>query len=119
MKRIEIEILRSGDALKAAVNTWHQVESGEQVIPRISFGSIKDLFAAITEKRLELLRYVAGQQNTLNTRQLAQALGRDYKNVHTDVSQLEELGLITKDDKGLLSVPYDEIVIHAGLTQAA
>jgi predicted transcriptional regulator len=39
--------------------------------------------------------------------------------VHTDVSQLEKLGLIEKDGKGVLSVPYDEIVIHAGLTQAA
>jgi predicted transcriptional regulator len=113
MKRIEIEIMRSGDALKAAVTTWHKAEKGKPVTPRISFGSIKDLFAAITEKRLELLRYVAEQPNTLNTRQLAQALG------HTDVSQLEELGLIEKGGKGVLSVPYDEIVIHAGLTEAA
>ena len=119
MKRIEIEIMRSSDALKAAVATWHRAEKGKPVTPRISIGSIKDLFAAITEKRLELLRYVAEQQNTLNTRQLAQALGRDYKNVHTDVSQLEELGLIEKGEKGVLSVPYDEIVIHAGLTEAA
>ena len=77
------------------------------------------LFSAITEKRLELLRYVAERQETLNIRQLAQALGRDYKNVHTDVGQLEELGLIEKSEAGLLTVPYDEIVIHAGLTQAA
>jgi len=119
MKRIEIEIMRSSDALKAAVDTWHRAEAGRHITPRISFGSIKDLFAAITEKRLELLRHVADRQNTLNTRQLAQGLGRDYKNVHTDVSQLQELGLIEKDEKGLLSVPYDEIVIHAGLTQAA
>ena len=119
MKRIEIEIMRSSDALKAAVNTWHKVKSGKRVTPRISFGSIKDLFSAITEKRLELLRHVAEQQGNLNTRQLAQALGRDYKNVHTDVSVLEELGLIEKGEKGVLTVPYDEIVIHAGLTEAA
>jgi predicted transcriptional regulator len=55
----------------------------------------------------------------LNTRQLARALGRDYKNVHNDVSRLEELGLIEKGGKGVLSVPYDEIVIHAGLSEAA
>ncbi len=118
MKRIEIEIMRSHDALKAVVNTWNKKKSGEEVTPRISFGSIKDLFSAITEKRLELLRFVADQKD-LNTRQLAQALGRDYKNVHTDVRGLEDLGLIEKNDKGVLSVPYDEIVIHAGLTKAA
>jgi predicted transcriptional regulator len=47
------------------------------------------------------LRYVAEQQNTLNTRQLAQALGRHYKNVHTGVRQLEELGLIENSEKGV------------------
>jgi len=118
MKRIEIEIMRSSDALKAAVITWHKAKSGKRVTPRISFGSIEDLFSAITEKRLELLRHVAEQQGTRNTRQLAQELGRDYKNVHTDVSALEELGLIEKGEKGALTVLYDEIVIHAGLTEA-
>jgi predicted transcriptional regulator len=62
---------------------------------------------------------VAEQKEVVNIRQLAQTLGRDYKNVHTDVSALEKLGLIEKDEKGVLTVPYDEIVIHAGLTEAA
>ena len=119
MKRLEIVIMRSTDALDAAVDTWHRVEAGEGVTPRLSFGSIRDLFSAITGKRLELLRYIAERQETLNIRQLAQALGRDYKNVHTDVGELEELGLIERAESGLLVVPYDEIVIHAGLTQAA
>ncbi len=81
--------------------------------------SLRSPWRAATEKRLELLRHVAEQQGTLNTHQLAQALGRDYKNVHTDVSALEELGLIEKGEKGVLTVSYDEIVIHAGLTEAA
>jgi predicted transcriptional regulator len=119
MKRIEIEIMRSSDALNTAIDIWHKSEAGKPVTPRLSFGSIKDLFSAITEKRLELLRYVAEQKEVLNIRQLAQALGRDYKNVHTDVGELEVLGLIEKDEKGALTVPYDEIVIHAGLTEAA
>jgi hypothetical protein len=37
-----------------------------------------------TKKRLELIRYVAAYEE-LNTRQLAQALSRDYKNVYEDV----------------------------------
>ena len=119
MKRIEIEIMRSSDALNAVMDTWHIAEAGKHVTPRLSFSSIKDLFSAITEKRLELLRYVAEQKSVANTRQLARALGRDYKNVYTDVSGLEELGLLEKDEKGALTVPYDEIVIHAGLTDAA
>jgi predicted transcriptional regulator len=119
VKRLEIEIMHARDALNAAIATWHKAESGKTITPRLSFGSIKDLFSAITEKRLELLRFVAKQKDALNTHQLAQALGRNYKNVHTDISGLEELGLIVKDEKGLLSAPYDEIVIHAGLIEAA
>ena len=119
MKRLEIEIMHSSDALDAAIDTWHKVEAGESVTPRLSFGSIRDLFSAITEKRLELLRYVAERQASMNIRQLAQELARDYKNVHTDVSELEELGLVEKSEDGVLSVPYDEIVIHAGLTEHA
>ena len=119
MKRLEIVIMQTSDALDAAIDTWHKVEAGKGVTPRLSFGSIKDLFSAITEKRLELLRYVAERQESLNIRQLSQGLGRDYKNVHTDISELEQLGLIEKAESGQLIVPYDEIVIHAGLTQAA
>lgn len=119
MKRIEIEIMRTSEALNTAIDIWHKADAGKPVTPRLSFCSIKDLFSAITEKRLELLRHIAEQKEVLNIRQLAQALGRDYKNVHTDVGELEVLGLIEKDEKGALTVPYDEIVIHAGLTEAA
>ena len=56
---------------------------------------------------------------TLNTRQLAQRLGRDYKNVHTDVRELLELGLLEKDARGRLTAPFDEIVIHASVRDAA
>ena len=50
---------------------------------------------------------------------LVTALGRDYKNVHTDVQALIELGLLEKDERGGLRAPFDEIVIRAGLRKAA
>jgi len=46
-------------------------------------------------------------------------LGRDYKNVYTDVQALVELGLIERDERGRLSAPFDEIVIRAELREAA
>jgi predicted transcriptional regulator len=67
-----------------------------------------------TKKRLELIRYVAAHEE-LNTRQLAQALSRDYKNVYQDVRELGEYGLLEKDKRGILSAPYDQIVIRADL----
>jgi predicted transcriptional regulator len=54
-----------------------------------------------------------------NINQLAQLLGRDYKNVHTDIQTLHELGLVQKDKNGLVFVPWDEIETHFKLGLAA
>ena len=118
MNRIEIEVLNPQQALTAFSKAWHGVTEDKVATPRLAFSSLRELFSAITEKRLELLRHVAAQEG-LNTRQLAQGLGRDYKNIHTDVTDLVELGLLEKNDKGALSAPFDEIVIHAGLRSNA
>jgi predicted transcriptional regulator len=112
--------MRSADGSNATVETWHIAHAGRSVRPRISFDHLsEEQFSSITEKRIELLRHVAERQGLLNTRQLARCLGRDYGHVQTDVCALEALGLIEQGEKERLSVPYDEIVIHAELTQAA
>jgi len=118
MSRIEIEVLKSEAALDAFTRTWQRTESGETVTPRLAFGSLRDLFSAITQKRLEIIRFVAEHEG-LNSRQLAQEIGRDYKNVYTDVKDLVELGLLDKDARGRLTAPFDEIVIHATVRDAA
>jgi predicted transcriptional regulator len=114
MKSVEIEVLRPKAALQAFKRTWRQTERGEAVIPRLAFGSWAEVFSAITEKRVELIGYVTGRAQ-INTHQLAQALGRDYKNVYTDVQALVQIGLLDKDSRGRISAPYDEIVIRAEL----
>ena len=118
MNRIEIEVLSSRAALAAFTRAWRQARDGRKTTPRLAFGSIAELFSAVSEKRLELVRHVAGEEG-LQIRPLARALGRDYKNVHTDVQALIELGLLEKDERGGLRAPFDEIVIRAGLRKAA
>lgn len=121
MKRIEISVGRGVKAaLKEFAEVARRVERGERLppaIPQLRFSSINQLFSAITEKRLELIRYVAAHRG-LNTRQLAQTLGRDYKNVYTDVHDLCNYGLLRKDARGKLSAPHDEIVIRADVRRA-
>lgn len=118
MKRIEIEVLKPNDALAAFAQTWRHAARGKASAARLVFGSLGALFSAITQKRLELVRYAAAHKG-LNTRKLSLALGRNYKNVHTDVAVLADLGLLTKDSRGNISVPFDEIVIRAGIREAA
>jgi predicted transcriptional regulator len=119
MNRIEITVMKPQAALDAFAATWRRLETGdEDMVSRLAFGSLRELFSAITEKRLELLRYVATHEG-LNSRQLAQAVGRDYKNVYTDVKELMALGLLERSEPDQLMAPFDEIVIHAALRDAA
>ena len=93
MKKIEIVITTPTQAVDTFKETWRRAAAGEAVTPTLGFGSPAELYSAITDKRLELLRYVAQHEDeALNIHQLAQALGRDYKNVHVDVKALEALG---------------------------
>jgi predicted transcriptional regulator len=118
MSKVEITITTPAQALKDTVSVWRRAEAGdEDIVPSIGFGSPSELFAAITDRRLELLRHVAGNE-VLNIHQLAQVVGRDYKNVHTDVKALEELGLLERVD-GKLVAPFDEIDIRVALREAA
>lgn len=118
MNSIRIEVMKSQEALRAFKATWRSAEVGEELPSRLAFGSLRELFSAITEKRLELIRYVATNE-VVNVRRLAQALGRDYKNVYTDVHELLELGLLARDEQGALISPFDEIVIRAPVRDAA
>ena len=118
MKRIEIEVAMPAAALDGFAETWRAIEAGQSVTPRFVFGSLAELFSAITPKRLELIRYVAVHEG-LNIRQLSQALKRDYKNVHTDITELLDLGLLEKSNHGGISAPFDEIVIRAEIRAAA
>ncbi len=118
MNRIEIEVLGPRAALAAFSRAWRQAKSGRRSASRLAFGSIAELFSAVSEKRLELIRHVAANEG-LRIRPLARALQRDYKNVHTDVQALVDLGLLEKDERGGLHAPFDEIVIRAGLRNAA
>ena len=118
VKRIHIEIMSGAEALKSVQDTWERASKGEKMQSRLAFGSMRELFASITEKRLELVRYI-GAHPGLSIRQLSIQLGRDYKNVHTDVTALLDLDLLEKDDSGGIVAPWDEIVIHAAVKQSA
>ncbi len=118
MNRIEIEVLRGRAALAGFKQAWRHAAAGKAGASKLAFGSLAQLFSAITEKRLELVRQVA-VHGGLNTRKLATELKRDYKNVYMDVRALTELGLIEKDERGRLTAPFDEIVIRAELREAA
>lgn len=116
MKRIHVEVMTPSAALRRLGEVWRTAAADGKVEPTIGVGSIEELSSLLSPKRMELLRYVA-EHPGLSVRALSVALGRDYKNVHTDVADLEEQHLLERDGDGMLTAPYDEIVIRAPLTR--
>ena len=118
MKRIRVEVTSSETAARLLMRAWRAAEKGEAVEPVIGVGSIEELTALLSPKRMALLRYVA-EHPGLSVRALAGALERDYKNVHTDVTDLEAQHLLERNENGRVRAPYDEILIRAPLRKAA
>jgi len=118
MKRLYIEVMTSRDALRQFARAWKSASKNKSTEATIGVESISALTALLSPKRLELLRHVA-QHPGLSVRALSIALGRDYKNVHTDVCELESRYLLERDQAGRVQAPYDELVIRAPLRDAA
>ena len=91
------------------VDAWHRAELGETFEEtNVTFRDLEALLAVLTPKRLHLLRYVRHHQ-VRNVSALATSLGRNYKNVHTDVSRLLELKLVEKAEDGRVAVTWQAV----------
>ena len=117
MKAI-IEVARKGSAVRTAREQLVAAGQGRALDYRLSFESAKSLFADLTPARLDLLDTLR-KAGPCSVYALAKTAERNYSNVHTDVSRLEELGLIERNDDGAVSVPYDAVEILLPLAQVA
>jgi predicted transcriptional regulator len=117
-KQIKIGIGDAAVSARGFVEAWKRAEEGQKspVEQRLTFENLEILIKALTSARWVLLKALR-TNGPMSIRSLASHLGRDYKNVHTDVRRLEQLGLIscTPDEK--VEVPWD--VVEAQLKLAA
>jgi len=96
------------------VDAWHRAAGGEDMREtHVTFLDLESMQAALSPRRLELLRHVR-QHGAASVRGLAAALERDYKNVHQDVAALELAGLLIRDGRKL-SAPWDELQASVAL----
>ncbi|WP_157269877.1 HVO_A0114 family putative DNA-binding protein [Azohydromonas aeria] len=82
----------------------------------VGFADIGQMLAVFTPKRWELVAALRAA-GPLTVAALARHLGRDYKNVHTDVAQLIEWMTVDRLDDGRVHVPWAEIVVDMKLPQ--
>ena len=117
MKAI-IEVAKRGSIFAAAAEQIAASRCGKAPDYRFSFESARSLFSELTPARLDLLDTLR-RMGSCSVNALAKAADRNYSNVHTDVSRLEELGLIARSDDGGVSVPFESVEILFPLAQVA
>lgn len=117
-KEIRIGIGDPTSTAKGFIDAWRRVERGEKVEPeqRLDFENIETLLRTLTPGRWVLLKTLR-KSGPMSIRSLMYALGRDYKNVHTDVKYLEHVGLIDRTHDNKVRVPWD--IVQARLSLAA
>ncbi len=82
--------------------------------PRLSFTSYDDLMDTLTPRVLDLIEAIRKEEPS-SINETARVVGRDVKNVHEELSQLAQLGIIFFEEDGQSKRPvvwFDELVIN-------
>lgn len=112
--KVQVHVDSLEDMGRRFVNAWHRAEQGEPVQEtHVTFLDLDAMLSTLSPRRLDLLRHVR-QHGANNVRELAAALGRDYKNVHQDVAALEAVGLLVREGRKL-AAPWDELQASVSL----
>jgi predicted transcriptional regulator len=100
----------AADALDRFEAAWHLATGRTAPAPLavLSFADLPLLVKNLTPARWDLLKRLK-KAGPLTIFALAKLLERDYKNVHTDVTQLTSLGLIQKTEENLVRVAWEAI----------
>lgn len=113
-----IEIAKPGSVVNSARQQLAASRKGESIDYRLSFESARTLFSEVTPSRLDLLDTLR-KFGPCSVYALAKKADRNYSNVHTDISRLEELSLVERTAKDKIFVPFDAIEILMPLDKAA
>jgi len=115
--KVQVNVGSRADMGKRFAGAWNRAAAGGQVQEtHVTFLDVQTMLDTLSPRRLELLRHVR-QHGAANVRELAQTLGRDYKNVHQDVAVLESAGLLVRDGRKL-AAPLDELQANVSLMTA-
>jgi predicted transcriptional regulator len=106
------------DVLRVTVETFDRmrdetigaaeaVAEGESPPAVVSFATVGELRKILTDRRIELLRALMNADGAAESiSALADALERDYRTVHDDVTLLADYGLLFIVDEGQVKRPY-------------
>jgi predicted transcriptional regulator len=115
-RKIQVTVGNVAQALDRFERVWQRAEKGETRAAeiRLVFESLPLLLKNLTPARWELLEQLK-RDGPLSINELARRLGRNYKNVHTDVTRLIELGLAQRDRDRRVGVMWDIVTAEMKL----
>lgn len=115
MNEFKIRVDSADGFFTRARQAAKRIDSGDYGVQEfgLSFTTPELLFELLNANRWQLLS-VLRRHGPWSIRALAGALARDYKAVHTDVTKLIEAGLIERDERGVISVPWTKITAELG-----
>lgn len=115
-RKIEVTVGNVSGALDRFEQAWHRGVAGRTRTAevRLTFESLPVLLKNLTPARWTLLEAVK-HSGPMSINELARLLGRNYKNVHTDVTRLLELGLIERIQDQQIAVAWDTITAEIRL----
>ena len=107
---LEIRVGPPGDALDRFEAAWNRVAEGRKVSPLriLSLQNLPLLLKTMTPARWLILEKLKSE-GPCSIYGLAKRLGRNYKNVYTDVTELKKLGLIERNAKTEMTVAWDAV----------
>ena len=115
--RVTVE---SFDAMREeTLDAIDAVSEGEEQPAVVSFSTVGELRKILTDRRLELLQALMATEGAAESiSALAEALDRDYRTVHDDVSLLADYGLLFIVEDGQAKrpfLPYERIHLDVEL----
>ena len=115
-RKIEVTVGNVSGALDRFEQAWHRGVAGRTRTSevRLTFESLPVLLKNLTPARWTLLEALK-RSGPMSINELARLLGRNYKNVHTDVTRLLELGLIGRVQDQQITVAWDTIAAEMKL----
>ena len=114
-KQLEIRVGGAADALDRFEAMWNRAAEGRPArkLEVLSFADLPLLLKTLTPARWALMDKLRAE-GPLSIYELSKRLKRDYKNVHTDVTQLAAIGLIGKQADSRVRVAWDIVNARFG-----
>lgn len=115
-RKIEVTVGNVSGALDRFERAWQRGVAGKtrSTGVRLTFESLPVLLKNLTTARWTLLEALK-RSGPMSINELARLLGRNYKNVHTDVTRLIELELIDRAQDQQIAVAWDTIAAEMKL----